>query len=131
MLRKLYVSLLRLRTYEKLLKVPRQYANRVHLAEVDPDSALVMGRSAARSPANVKRLMKLYNVKTVEELLPYLPDYRYKRRPFARFVNLLRQFSGALPYNPDVSRYRMLQKRGYFSRPDIQERRAKVREYEG
>ena len=118
------------RRYEQLLKVPRQYANHIDPADVDFDSVIVMARSNARSPDNVRALMREYNVNSVDELLKHLPDQRYFRRPRSRLISMLRNFFGYSPYNPDLQRKRRLRRIGFFDRPDIHERIARVKDFE-
>lgn len=126
---KLYKALWGLKRYEKLLKVPRQYANRLEATAVDEDAALVMARSAARSPENVRALMKAHGVNSVVELLKHLPDQRYKARPLRRILARLRAINGELAHNPDVSRYNKLAAKGLFSRPDLHARIDRIKEF--
>ena len=129
MFRKLYKALYGLKRHERMLKVPRQYANRIDPAQIDLDTALIMGRSSARSPENVRALMKLHGVDRPHELIGLLPDQRYRANPVRRFLSLLRALTGALPYNPDARRYRLLKAKGYFSRPDLHARIDRIGEF--
>ncbi len=115
--------------HQHLLRVPRQYANE-HSPTYDRDAALIMGRSSARSPENVQALLKAYQVERVEELLELLPDQRHQLHPLRRLRAMLRRMAGASPYNPDLSRERRLKALGYFSRPEIHERIAQVKQYQ-
>lgn len=130
MLRKLYKSLYALKRHERLLRVPRQYANLIDPASVGEDDALIMGRSSARSPENVQRLMKLYGVRNVDRLIDLLPDQRYRRNPYRRFMAFLRALTRSLPYNPDMRRLRILRQKGYLSRPDLHARIERIRNFE-
>lgn len=128
MFKQVVTKLFKLRRYERLLRVPRQYANSCP-GVIDDDSALILGRSAARCPENVKQLMAHYKVQKVEDLLDLLPDQRYRRHVTRRLVSLLRAATGALPYNPDSRRNRLLYRR-YFTRPEIHARVMRASEFE-
>ncbi|MBI5671274.1 MAG: hypothetical protein HZC41_25030 [Chloroflexi bacterium] len=127
MLKQAINKLFKMRRYEHLLRVPRQYANPVNV--VDDDAALIMARSAARSPENVKALMAHYQVQKVEDLLDLLPDMRHRRNIARRLLSVMRAATGALPYNPDKRRNRLLYRK-FFTRPDVHARIANAREFD-
>ena len=125
-----YKALFGLKRHEHLLKVPRQYANPLDPRHDDPDAALIMGRSSARSPDNIRALLDYHAVEKVEHLLPLLPDQRHHPHPLRRIQAFLRRMAGASPYNPDLRRERRLREHGYFSRPDIHDRLTLVLNYQ-
>lgn len=128
--RKVYKALFGLRRFEKLLRPPRMYSNPRDPHRIDFDTALIAGRSAARSPENVQQLMKLHDVASVDALVPLLPDRRYRRHPLRRLRSILRAIGGGSIYNPDNRLRRQLRRAGHYTHRDIRARIHAIEEFE-
>lgn len=116
-----------LRYFERLLKVPRQYANVVDdPRDVDRESAIIMARSYARSPENAQQLMAAHEATSALDLVNALPDNTYRPNPRRQLVSMLRRITGASYYNPDTSRRRQLVRSGYFAPEKIKRRVARA-----
>lgn len=89
-------------TWQKLPRTPRWYSTEFDVKGIDPDVIKLMQMSQIRSPHAVRMLMRKYKVDTVAELVEKLPARRYHRRPWARFVALVRRAFGVTPYDPMV-----------------------------
>lgn len=128
--RKVYKALFGLRRFEKLLRPPRMYSNPRDPRRIDFDTALIAGRSAARSPENVQQLMKQHSAASVDELAAVLPDRRYHRRPLRRLRSILRAIGGGSIYNPDNALRRQLRRAGFYTHRDIKSRIQAIEDFE-
>lgn len=108
MIRKFYRMLFHLKAREQLDIAPRMYAAEYDSREVSPDVAKVFARSHARSPQNIRRLLKQYEVESIEELIPLLPARQRKANPRARFLMWMMRMRGLLLYDPLRPRLRRL-----------------------
>ncbi len=108
MIRKFRRMLFHLKAREQLDIAPRMYAAEYDSREISPDVAKVFARSAARSPENIQRLLKQYEVETIQELIPLLPSRQRRANPRARFRMWMMRMRGLLPYDPLRPRLRRL-----------------------
>jgi len=111
MIRKFLRMLFHLKARERLDIAPRMYAAEYD-PRVSPEVAQVFARSAARSPENIKRLLKQYEVETIEELVPLLPTRQRRARPRERFYFWMMRMRGLLPYDPLRPTLRRMIERG-------------------
>lgn len=108
MIRKFHRMLFHLKDRERLDIAPRMYAADYDSRQISPDVAKVFARSAARSPENIQRLLKQYEVETIQELIPLLPSRQRRARPRERFRAWIMRMKGLLPYDPLRPRLRRL-----------------------
>lgn len=111
MIRKFLRMLFGLKLKDRLDRAPRMYSNEYD-RRVNRDVARVFARSAARSPTNVRQLMRQHRVKSVDELLTLLPDRQRRANPRARMCAWLTRISGLLPYDPLAGRLNRLRWEG-------------------
>ncbi len=108
MIRKFRRMLFHLKERERLDMAPRMYAAEYDSKTISPDVAKVFARSHARSPENIQRLLKQYQVETIQELIPLLPSRQRQAHPRQRFHNWMMRLKGLLPYDPLRPRLRRL-----------------------
>lgn len=99
MIRKLRKMLFGLSAKEHLDIAPRMYSNEYD-RHVSSDVAKVFARSSARSPENVKALMKSYQVNTIDELLDVLPSRQRRVNTRQRIRFWMAHNFGLLNYDP-------------------------------
>lgn len=111
-MRKLTRYLFRLKTWQKLPPIPRQYSTDWHAAEVDKDGRTLMSLTHTRSPQGVELLIKRHKAKDAHELIDKLPKRKRKRNVGKRAAALARRAFGLLPYDPMATYARKNKRRG-------------------
>lgn len=100
--RKFYKMLFRVKTRQKLPRIPRMYANEFDRKDITLDDARVFARVGARSPEGVKMVMRALRLKTVDQLVALLPHRHYKPKVGERFRRWIQHVLGLTDYEPVV-----------------------------
>lgn len=100
--RKFHKVLFKVKTRQRLPRIPRMYANKYQRPGVSFDEARVFARVGARSPEGVQMVMKKLRVKTVNELIARLPHRTYRPNWRVRLRRWLQHALGLYDYEPAV-----------------------------
>jgi len=89
---------------QHLRRPPRRMIKQpFELHEITDDDTRIFSSVHARSPANVRALMKRHKARDAGELMPHLPDNHYHVHPLDRLVDLLMRAFGERIYDTAVS----------------------------
>jgi hypothetical protein len=102
LIRKFHKMLFKVKTKQRLPRIPRMYANKYQRPAVSFDEARVFARVGARSPEGVRLVMKKFRLKSVNELIARLPHRAYRPNSRSRFRRWLQHVLGLYDYEPVV-----------------------------
>lgn len=101
MIRKFLRMLFSLKRKQQIPSLPRMISNHYD-HRVSREVEKVFAQTQARSPENVRAMMKQYKVDTVDELLELLPTRQRRADPRKRLRRWLARINGLTLYEPVV-----------------------------